>query len=168
MSEENEPTATESERPADSQAVSEPQAAPTPAPAAAPMGAAASTIAADGQPAMVPRLGFADNVSEALKHTKKSIDAQGSAGRPSDKLSAWLVPITSVALAAAVFCAGWARMGISIICLAALLYFILSRIGIMRTLSERQASLVWHLLLGTFQMGIMFTVVYLEILDHLR
>ena len=116
----------------------------------------------------MPRLGFGENVTEAIKHVKKSVDSQGSSLRASDKISAWLVPVTSVGLMAAVLCAGWARMAISILCLASLLYYILGRIGIMRTLSERQATLVWHILLGTFLLGIVFTFVYLEIVNRVR
>lgn len=127
-----------------------------------------SPSVSDSLPTKLPRLGFAQNVSEAFKHVKKSVDSQGSNVRASDKLSAWLVPTTSVALMAAVLCVGWVRMAISIICLAALLYYILGRIGIMRTLSERQATLVWHLLLGTFLLGIIFTFVYLEIVNRVR
>jgi hypothetical protein len=126
-------------------------------------------VSASGEdPIKVPRLGFGENVTEAIKHVKKSVDSQGANVRASDKLSAWLVPATSVALMAAVLCAGWARMAISILCLASLLYYILGRIGIMRTLSERQATLVWHILLGTFLLGIVFTFVYLEIVNRVR
>ena len=119
-------------------------------------------------PGQLPRLGFAANVSETVKHVGKSVNAQGGNIRASDKLSAFLVPATSAGLMAAVLCVGWARMAISIICLAALLYYILGRIGIMRSLNERQATLVWHLLLGTFLLGIVFTFVYLEIVNRVR
>jgi Na+-transporting NADH:ubiquinone oxidoreductase subunit NqrB len=119
-------------------------------------------------PGKLPRLGFTANVSETVKHVSKSVNAQGSNIRASDKLSAFLVPATSAGLMAAVLCAGWARMAISIICLASLLYYILGRIGIMRSLNERQATLVWQLLLGCFLMGIVFTFVYLEIVNRVR
>ncbi|MBU6454192.1 MAG: hypothetical protein KGS72_20605 [Cyanobacteria bacterium REEB67] len=119
-------------------------------------------------PGQLPRLGFTANVSETVKHVSKSVNAQGSNIRASDKLSAFLVPATSAGLMAAVLCAGWARMAISIICLASLLYYILGRIGIMRSLNERQATLVWQLLLGCFLMGIVFTFVYLEIVNRVR
>jgi len=119
-------------------------------------------------PRKVERLGFGANVTEAAKHIKKSVDSQGGKLRASDKFSAWLVPCTSVGLMAAVLCAGWARMAISIICLASLLYYILGRIGIVRTLSERQATLIWHILLGTFLLGIVFSFVYLEIVNRVR
>jgi len=119
-------------------------------------------------PIKVERLGFGANVTEAAKHIKKSVDSEGGRLRASDKLSAWLVPCTSAGLMAAVLCAGWARMAISIICLASLLYFILGRIGIVRTMSERQATLVWHILLGTFLLGIVFSFVYLEIVNRVR
>ena len=135
-------------------------------PAAAPA-AAAAPVNPDA-PIKVERLGFGANVTEAAKHIKKSVDSQGGKLRASDKFSAWLVPCTSVGLMAAVLCAGWARMAISIICLASLLYYILGRIGIMRTLSERQATLVWHILLGTFLLGIVFSFVYLEIVNRVR
>jgi len=139
----------------------------TAAPASSPEASAAPSDSKE-EPLKVPRLGFGENVTEAIKHVKKSVDSQGSSVRASDKLSSWLVPVTSVGLMAAVLCAGWARMAISILCLASLLYYILGRIGIMRTLSERQATLVWHILLGTFLLGIVFTFVYLEIVNRVR
>jgi hypothetical protein len=120
------------------------------------------------EPIKVPRLGFSENITESIKHVKKSVDSQGSHMRASDKISAFLVPATGFGLMLAVLCAGWARMFISIMCMASLLYYILGRIGIMRTLNARQATLVWHILLGTFLLGIVFTFVYLEIINRIR
>jgi Na+-transporting NADH:ubiquinone oxidoreductase subunit NqrB len=130
---------------------------------------AAEVSGSDNVPTgQVPRLGFAANVSEAAKHIHTSVNSQGTSVRASDKLSAFLVPATSAGLMAAVLCAGWARMAISVICMAALLYYILGRIGIMRTLNARQATLIWHIILGTFLLGIVFTFVYLEIVNRVK
>jgi len=131
-------------------------------------GSGLDSPATDKQPVKVERLGFAQNVSEAFKHVKTSVDSQSPNMRASDKLSAWLVPVTAIGLMTAVLCAGWARMAISIVCMASLLYYILGRIGIMRSLNQRQAALVWHIILGTFLLGIVFTFVYLEIVNRVR
>lgn len=119
-------------------------------------------------PAKVERLGFFANVNESFKHVSKSVDSQGSSLRQSDHLTALLVPATSFALLAAVLSGGWARLVVSIIAMAALLFYVLSRIGIMRTLNERQATLIWHIFLGLFLMGITFSFVFLEIVNRIR
>lgn len=119
-------------------------------------------------PGKVERLGFFANVNESFKHVSKSVDSQGSSLRQSDHLTALLVPATSFALLAAVLSGGWARLVVSIIAMAALLFYVLSRIGIMRTLNERQATLIWHIFLGLFLMGITFSFVFLEIVNRIR
>ena len=115
----------------------------------------------------VPRLGFTDNVTEALKHVQKSVNSQGSKVRTSDYVSIWLMPVTCMSLMAATLCGGWARLIVSILALASILYYVLARIGIMRTLNERQAALIWHILLATFLMGITFAYVFLEIINRI-
>jgi len=120
------------------------------------------------QPVKVQRLGFLENISESAKHVSKSVDSQGKTLRQSDHLTALLVPATSFALLAAVLAGGWARLIVSIIAMAALLFYVLSRIGIMRTLNERQAALIWHIFLGLFLMGITFSFVFLEIVNRIR
>ncbi len=120
------------------------------------------------QPIKVQRLGFFENISESAKHVRNSVNSQGKTLRQSDHLSAMMVPATSFALMAAVLAGGWARLVVSVIALAALLFYVLSRIGIMRTLSERQAALIWHIFLGLFLMGITFSFVFLEISNRIR
>jgi len=167
MSEDTTPTEKGSAEDSSKDSAAQPSTDSVTGPAEASSASAATTKTVE-EPIKVPRLGFGENVTEAIKHVKKSVDSQGSNVRASDKLSAWLVPATSVALMAAVLNQGWPRMAISIICLASLLYYILGRIGIMRTFNERQATLIWHILLGTFLLGIVFTFVYLEIVSRLR
>lgn len=116
----------------------------------------------------LPRLGFADNVKEAAKHVGQSVKSQSGKTRQSDILSAMLMPVTCIALVAASVCANWARLVVALLALCSVLFYVLSRIGIMRTLNERQAVLVWHILSATFLMGITFAFVFLEILNSLR
>lgn len=118
-------------------------------------------------PKSVPRLGFIDNVLEALKHVRQSVKNQGGRVRSSDYLSILLVPVTCVALLAASLCASWARLLVSLLALCSVLFYVLARIGIMRTLTERQAALIWHILMATFLMGITFAFVFLEILNSM-
>ncbi|MBI5174186.1 MAG: hypothetical protein SFV17_24100 [Candidatus Obscuribacter sp.] len=118
-------------------------------------------------PAPVPRLGFVDNVKEAFRHISRSVKAQRGRIRSADYLSIFLVPVTCIALMAASFCASWSRLIVSLIALCSVLFYVLARIGIMRTLNERQAALIWHILMSTFLMGITFAFVFLEILNSL-
>ena len=122
---------------------------------------------ASGASTPLPRLSFVDNVKEAFRHVRRSVNSQGGKVRTADHLSIWLVPVTCVALMAASFTASWARLIISLLALCSVLFYVLARIGIMRTLNERQAALIWHILMATFLMGITFAFVFLEILNSL-
>ncbi|MBK9205708.1 MAG: hypothetical protein IPL73_25470 [Candidatus Obscuribacter sp.] len=57
---------------------------------------------------------------------------------------------------------------VALIALCSVMFYVLSRVGIMRTLNERQAVLIWHILSATFLMGITFAFVFLEILNTIR
>ncbi|MFA7335404.1 MAG: hypothetical protein WC028_01365 [Candidatus Obscuribacterales bacterium] len=116
----------------------------------------------------VERLGFFENIKESAKHVGKSVETQGKSVRVEDKISSLLVPVTCIGLTIAVTIGGWARLIVSTLALAALLYYVLSRIGIMRTLSERQAALIWHIVLSVFLLGITFSFVFLEVLNRIR
>ena len=116
----------------------------------------------------VQRLGFFENISESVKHVGKSVETQGKTFREEDKISSLLVPVTCIGLTIAVTIGGWARLIVSTLALAALLYYVLSRIGIMRSLSERQAALIWHIVLSVFLLGITFSFVFLEVLNRIR
>lgn len=121
-----------------------------------------------GVQAPLPRLGLVDNVKEAALHVGKSVKNQGSKTRQSDILSSLLMPVTCVALMAASICMSWARLVVALIALCSVMFYVLSRVGIMRTLNERQAVLIWHILSATFLMGITFAFVFLEILNTIR
>jgi len=114
------------------------------------------------------RLGFVDNLAATARHVSSSVNSHGGQIRKEDYWSILLVPMTSIGLLVAVLSAGWARMAVSTLALAALLYYILARIGVMRGLTERQAVLVWHIIMATFLMGITFAFVYLEAVNHFR
>ena len=116
----------------------------------------------------VERLGFFENISESVKHVGKSIETQGRTIREEDKISSLLVPATCIGLTIAVSIGGWARLIVSTLALAALLYYVLSRIGIMRYLNERQAALIWHIVLSVFLLGLTFSFVFLEVLNRIR
>jgi hypothetical protein len=116
----------------------------------------------------VERLGFFENISESVKHVGKSIETQGRTIREEDKISSLLVPATCIGLTIAVSIGGWARLIVSTLALAALLYYVLSRIGIMRSLNERQAALIWHIVLSVFLLGLTFSFVFLEVLNRIR
>ncbi|CAN5320235.1 hypothetical protein BH11CYA1_BH11CYA1_50180 [soil metagenome] len=116
----------------------------------------------------VERLGFFENLNETARHLGKSIETQGRSIREEDKLSSLLVPATCIGLTIAVTVGGWARLVVSTLALAALLYYVLSRIGIVRSLTERQAALIWHIVLSVFLLGITFSFVFLEVLNRIR
>ena len=122
----------------------------------------------ESKPTKIERLGFFENLNATVRHVGKSIESEGRSIREEDRLSSLLVPATCIGLTLAVTIGGWARLVVSTLALAALLYYVLSRIGIVRSLSERQAALIWHIVLSVFLLGITFSFVFLEVLNRIR
>lgn len=116
----------------------------------------------------VNRIGFWANITQTIKHVAEASNSDAGKVRKEDYFTIILVPITSILLLVAVLSVGWARLLVSLLSLGTIFYYVLARIGIMRTLSERQAVLVWHILMATFLMGITFSFVYLEVANHFR
>lgn len=112
----------------------------------------------------INRLAFWPNVQASYKHIRESVRAEGSNIRKSDPVTVWLVPLFTIALVAATFVSGYAKLVVGVLaCLSALAY-ILARIGIVRNMNHRQTNMVWHLLLAAFIFGLLFAFTYLEVL----
>ncbi len=117
-------------------------------------------------PQPVERLPFGPNLMATLKHIRAAVKAEGDRMRKSDPLTLWLVPGLAVALACVSFSHGVLRILISLLAYLAVLAYILTRIGIVRSLSHRQTNLVWHLLMAEFISGLIFALLVFEIVHH--
>lgn len=116
---------------------------------------------AQSQP--IPRLAFWPNVGASFKHIRESVRAEGAKIRKYDPITVWLVPLTILALVFATQLGTWARVGVGAIAFFTSFTYILHRIGIVRSMNHRQTNLVWHLLLATFILGMLFAFGYLEL-----
>ena len=114
----------------------------------------------------VERLPFGPNLAESMKHIRTSVKTEGDRMRKFDPLTLWLVPGLAVVLACVSFSQGVVRIGISILAYLAVLAYILTRIGIVRSLNHRQTNLVWHLLMANFISGLLFALIVFELVHH--
>ncbi len=122
-----------------------------------------ATPATSSSPAF-QRQSYWDGVKSSLSHLKKAIDAEGHNLRKSDAFSTWLVPCSALALLAATLLrVGFLRTVLVAVTFGTLMYFLSSRMGVLRSLNFRQTNLVWHLIMSGFVAGITFAYLCLEI-----
>lgn len=112
------------------------------------------------------RATFWGNLWEAIAHIRSSISSEGTRLRGSDYVSVFTFPAAAILL---VFCQfipnGLTyRPWVVLFLLLALLYFVASRIGVVKSFTSRQAHLVWMIIVATFISGAVFSLFVFEIL----
>ncbi len=110
------------------------------------------------------RLSFWPNVTASFKHIRESVRSEGNNIRKSDPFTVWLVPVVVILLAAATLLGPLAKIIGGLAAFGSTIFYILSRIGIVRNMTHRQTNMVWHLLLVSFIGGLLFAFFYLELL----
>ena len=114
-------------------------------------------------PEHLPRLGFIDNLKASYKKIRLAVNSEGKKIRKSDPITIWLVPGLAFALLAVSFSGGILRLIISILAYFSACLYIAARIGIVRSMNDRQINLVWHIILCSFIAGILFAFMILSI-----
>lgn len=112
------------------------------------------------------RASFWGNLSSAFKHIRAASNAESSRLRGSDYVSVISFPLAAVLLASSAFMPHGIllRPWFVLFLLIALLYFIASRIGVVKSFTPRQAHLVWMIVVATFITGSVFALFLFEIL----
>lgn len=112
------------------------------------------------------RVGFWQNLAMAIGHIRGSITTEGSRLRGSDYISIIALPLAAILLCATNFMSNGLAMRpwFVLFLLMSLLYFVASRIGVVKSFSPRQAHLVWTMLVSAFLAGAVFTLLFFEIL----
>jgi hypothetical protein len=100
-------------------------------------------------------------MGSALQYLRSSAHIEFK--RESDAQVAMLLPISCVMLIAAILLPAPPAIKALAFCapLAAFFYYIATRIGIVKTFSQRQAYLTWHILIATFLLGGTITMMLL-------
>lgn len=115
------------------------------------------------------RAGYFENLAATASHIGSSIRSEGKRLRNSDYFSIAALPIFAILLA--VFAGNWmltaARPFAVLAFFVALLYFIGARIGIVRSLTPRQAHLIFNIILATFMLGCTFALLIFELIRTL-
>jgi len=136
------------------------------------VGAAATPIA-ESEPSLTGRAlraGFWQNVIGSFDHINRAVKAEGKRLRVSDYVSVILLPVAAILLA-------WAsssyegltfRPYIVLLFNFIALYFIASRIGIIRTLTYRQTHLVWVIICASFLLGCVFSLLIFDFMKTLE
>ena len=128
----------------------------------------AEELEADKQPErpqQLPRLGFIDNLKASYQKIRISVKSEGEKIRKTDPITIWLVPGLAIALLCVSFTGGFLRLLIAICAYLSACFYIAARIGIVRSMNERQVNLVWHILMASFIAGILFAFVVLSIVN---
>lgn len=128
---------------------------------------------ASGDPA-AKRQPIMQQVGESFAYMRSS--AQSEFKRGSDKANAIVLPVACVLLIAAISINASPQLkAMSFLApMAAFIYYLSVRIGIVRTMNSRQAYLTFHMLIATFLLGgtvalfllVMFTVLLLMLNVH--
>ena len=112
------------------------------------------------------RASFWGNLSSAASHIKQATHTESSRLRGSDYISVISFPTAAILLASSQFIPNGStfRPWFVLFLLMALLYFIATRIGVVKSFTPRQAHLVWMMIVATFIAGSVFSLFVFEIL----
>ncbi len=116
-----------------------------------------------------PRPGFFEVVSSSIGYLRNSAQIEGSKLRGSDTPSVILLPASCLVLVLIAWSGASPSVlsGLFVLPLAAFFYYIGSRLGIVKSLTTRQAYLMWHILMATFLLGVTFAVFLVCLKDAL-
>jgi len=112
------------------------------------------------------RASFWGNLASAAAHIRQASSSESSRLRGSDYVSVISFPLAAVLLASSQFMPNgiMLRPWFVLFLLISLLYFIASRIGVVKSFTPRQAHLVWMIVVATFITGSVFALFVFEIL----
>jgi len=108
----------------------------------------------------VPRRGGLKNFFAALQHIYEASGAESVSQRTSDYVSIALVVVCIIALVAAVAMPLPATMPTFLkllplaLTVCAVIFYIVTRLGIVLSLSQRQALIVWQIIIAAFWLGV--------------
>ena len=112
------------------------------------------------------RASFWGNLIGAIKHIRSAIQSEGGQLRSSDYVSVVSFPTAAILLVACQFIPNGLslRPWFVLFLLAALFYFVASRIGVVKSFTPRQVHLTWMILVATFISGAVFSLLVFEVL----
>lgn len=111
----------------------------------------------------IERLKFWPNLGTSFKHIRESVRSEGNRIRKTDPITIFLVPVACIVLAYASFASGWLRLLIATLTFFSMLFYVAARIGIVRSMNHRQTNLVWHIMMAMFMAGIVFALMFKEL-----
>ena len=122
---------------------------------------------ASGSKSRIERSGYIDNVVSSLDHMLTAANKEGAKLRWSDYLAVSLLPISSILLlVVSVMTDSVAiRPVLVIFTMLCVLYYIGSRIGVIKTLTSRQSYLILQMFIACFIFGCTFALFIIETRD---
>ncbi|HEY9787519.1 MAG TPA: hypothetical protein V6D17_19175 [Candidatus Obscuribacterales bacterium] len=112
------------------------------------------------------RAGFWANLSETAKHIRESMGSESTRLRGSDYVSVISFSVAAVLLVACQFMPNGLslRPWFVLLLFCALLYFVASHIGVVKSFTARQARIIWIIIVASFISGAVFSLMVFELL----